>query len=91
MAMANLQVFHRYAHLAGAVRLEFVKGREGKIAKAMLTAIGNTRRGSGETREEESTAIQWTAVRMEHQRAQRAAISDSSTVRKDKQVSDFRR
>ena len=26
----------------------------------MLTAISNTRRGSGEAREEESTAIQWT-------------------------------
>ena len=26
----------------------------------MLTAISNTRRGSGEQREEESTAIQWT-------------------------------
>ena len=26
----------------------------------MLTAISNTRRGSGEAREEESTAVQWT-------------------------------
>jgi len=58
--MANVQVFQRHAHLAGAVKLEFVNGREGKIAKAVLTAISNTRRGSGETREEESTAIQWT-------------------------------
>jgi len=60
MVMANVQVFQRHAHLAGAVKLEFVNGREGKIAKAVLTAISNTRRGSGESREEESTAIQWT-------------------------------
>ena len=58
--MANVSVIQRHAHLAGAVKLEFVNGREGKIAKAVLTAISNTRRGSGETREEESTAIQWT-------------------------------
>lgn len=58
--MANVQVSQRHAHLAGAVRLDFVNGREGKIAKAVLTAISNTRRGSGESREEEATAIQWT-------------------------------
>jgi single-strand DNA-binding protein len=60
IVMANVSVIQRHAHLAGAVKLEFVNGREGKIAKAVLTAISNTRRGSGETREEESTAIQWT-------------------------------
>lgn len=61
--MANVQVFQRHAHLAGAVKLEFVNGREGKIAKGVLTAISNTRRArksSGDGREEESTAIQWT-------------------------------
>ena len=58
--MANVQVIQRHAHLAGAVKLEFVNGREGKIAKAVLTAISNTRSGSGDSREEESTAIQWT-------------------------------
>ena len=58
--MANVQVIQRHAHLAGAVKLEFVNGREGNIAKGVLTAISNTRRGSGEAREEESTAIQWT-------------------------------
>lgn len=58
--MANVQVSQRHAHLAGAVRLEFVNGREGKVAKAVLTAISNTRRGSGDNREEEATAIQWT-------------------------------
>jgi single stranded DNA-binding protein len=58
--MANVQVFQRHAHLAGAVKLEFVNGREGKLAKAVLTAISNTRRGSGDTREDEATVIQWT-------------------------------
>jgi single stranded DNA-binding protein len=58
--MANVQVIQRHAHLAGAVRLESVNGREGKLAKAVLTAISNSRRGSGEQREEEATAIQWT-------------------------------
>lgn len=58
--MANVQVIQRHAHLAGAVKLEYVNGREGKVAKGVLTAISNTRRGSGEAREEESTAIQWT-------------------------------
>ena len=58
--MANVQVIQRHAHLAGPVRLEIVNGREGKVAKAVLTAISNTRRGSGDTREEEATAIQWT-------------------------------
>ena len=61
--MANVQVIQRHAHLAGAVKLEFVNGRDGKVAKALLTAISNTRRagkGSGDSREEESTAMQWT-------------------------------
>ena len=58
--MAHGQVIQRHAHLAGAVKLEFVNGREGKIAKAVVIAISNTRRGSGDAREEESTAIQWT-------------------------------
>jgi single stranded DNA-binding protein len=58
--MANVQVIQRHAHLAGAVKFEFVNGREGKLAKAVLTAISNSRRGSGEQREEEATAIQWT-------------------------------
>ena len=58
--MASVQVIQRHAHLASAVRIEYVYGREGQIAKALLTAISNTRRGSGETREEESAAIKWT-------------------------------
>ena len=61
--MANVLVIQRHAHLAAAVKLEFVNGREGKIAKGVLIAISNTRRagrGSVESREEESTAVQWT-------------------------------
>lgn len=58
--MANVRVEQRNAHLAGPVRLEFVNGRDGKVAKATLTAISNTRWGSGDGREEEATAIQWT-------------------------------
>ena len=58
--MAFVRVEQRNAHLAGPVRLEMVNGREGKVARATLTAISNIRRGSGEAREEESTSIQWT-------------------------------
>ena len=58
--MANVQVIQRNAHLAGAVKLEYVSGREGRIAKATLTAISNNVRGSGDAREQQSTAIQWT-------------------------------
>ncbi len=57
--MANVQVIQRNAHLAGAIRLEFVNGREGKVAKGTVTAISNTRWGSGEARNETATAIQW--------------------------------
>ena len=58
--MAFVRVEQRNAHLAGAVRLNSVEGRDGPISKATLTAISNTRRGSGENRGEEATAIQWT-------------------------------
>lgn len=58
--MANVQVIQRNAHLAGPVKLEYVNGREGRVAKGTLTAISNSRRGSGETREDEATSIQWT-------------------------------
>jgi single stranded DNA-binding protein len=57
--MAFVRVEQRNAHLAGPVRLDYVNGRDGKVAKAVLTAISNSRR-SGEAREEEATAIQWT-------------------------------
>ena len=58
--MANVQVIQRNAHLAGPVRMEFVEGREGRIAKGVLTAISNSVRGSGDAREQQATAIQWT-------------------------------
>lgn len=58
--MANVRVEQRNAHLAGVVRLEWVNGRDGKVAKGTLTAISNVRRGSGDDREEEATALLWT-------------------------------
>ncbi len=58
--MAFVRVEQRNAHLAAAVRLEFVNGRDGKLAKGTVTAISNHRRGSGDEREEEATAILWT-------------------------------
>jgi single stranded DNA-binding protein len=58
--MANVQVIQRNARFAGPVRLDYVLGREGPVAKGTVTAISNVRRGSGEEREEEITAIQWT-------------------------------
>lgn len=58
--MAFVRVEQRNAHLAGPVRLDFVNGREGRVAKGTVTAISNSRRGSGEGREDEATAIQWT-------------------------------
>ena len=58
--MAFVRVEQRNAHLAGNVRLVSVEGRDGPISKATLTAISNTRRGSGDNRGEEATAILWT-------------------------------
>jgi len=69
--MANVQVIQRNGYLAGSVKLEYVNGRESKTAKAVLTAISNTRRGRGdvedgdesraeEKRTEEATVVQWT-------------------------------
>jgi single-stranded DNA-binding protein len=57
--MANVLVIQRHAHLADAPRLDFVNGKEGRLAKATLTAISNTRWGSGEKRSEEATSVQW--------------------------------
>ncbi len=58
--MAFVRVEQRNAHLAGAVRLNSVEGRDGPISKATLTAISNTRRGSVDNMGEEATGIQWT-------------------------------
>jgi single-strand DNA-binding protein len=68
MDMANVRVEQRNAHLAGAVKLELVNGREGRIQKGTLVAISNNqkgtlvaisnnRRGSGN---DQATAISWT-------------------------------
>ena len=43
--MANVQVIQRHAHLAAPVTVEFVNGKEGRIAKATLVAA---RRGQSE-------------------------------------------
>jgi len=58
--MANVQVIQRNAHLATGVRIEYVEVRDGRVAKSTLIAISNSFRGSGESREQEATAIQWT-------------------------------
>ena len=58
--MAFVRVEQRNARLATAVRLEFVKGRDGEVAKGTVTIFSNTRRGSGDDKSEEATAIQWT-------------------------------
>jgi single-strand DNA-binding protein len=58
--MAFVRVEQRNAHLASAVRLVSVAGRDGPISKGTLTAISNTKKGSGDNRGEESTAILWT-------------------------------
>ncbi len=58
--MAFVRVEQRNARLAGPVRVEYVKGRDGEVAKGTVTIFSNTRRGSGDDRAEEATAIQWT-------------------------------
>ncbi len=58
--MAFARVEQRNARLASAVKVDFVKGRDGEVAKGTVTIISNTRRGSGDDRTEEATAIQWT-------------------------------
>jgi single-strand DNA-binding protein len=58
--MAFVRVEQRNAHLAGPVRIDFVDGREGKVAKGTVTAISNVKKAVAEGRAEEVTAIQWT-------------------------------
>ena len=58
--MAFARVEQRNARLATAVRVEFVKGRDGEVAKGTVTIISNTRLGSGDDKTDEATAIQWT-------------------------------
>lgn len=53
----------RNAHLASAVRLVSVQGRDGQpVSNATLTAISNTRKGSGDNGGKEVTAILWTLL-----------------------------
>ena len=58
--MAFVRVEQRNARLATVVKVEYVKGRDGEVAKGTVTIISNTRRGSGEAQTEEATAIPWT-------------------------------
>jgi single-strand DNA-binding protein len=58
--MAFVRIEQRNAHLAGPVRLEWVKGRDGPVARATLVAISNTRIRSGDEHPSEATSIQWT-------------------------------
>jgi len=60
--------------------LGFVNRREGKLAPAVLTAISNSRRGSGEQREEEATAMQWAlwGKQAEQLRSVREAVIDEA-------------
>ena len=58
--MAFVRVEQRNARLASSVKVEFVKGRDGDVAKGTVTVISNTRKGSGDDRAEEATAIQCT-------------------------------
>jgi single-stranded DNA-binding protein len=58
--MAFARVEQRNARLASAVKLDFVKGRDGEVARGTVTIISNTRRGSGQAQTEEATAIPWT-------------------------------
>ena len=67
--MAFVRVEQRNARLANAVKVEYVKGRDGEVAKGTVTIISNMRRGSGEDRAEEATAIQWTLWGVQAQNA----------------------
>ena len=58
--MAFVRVEQRNGHLAAAVRIESVKGKDGPLTKGTVTVISNVRRGSGDERDDEATAIQWT-------------------------------
>ena len=56
--MAFVRVEQRNARLAGPVKVEYVAGRDGQVAKGLVTTISNQRRGSGDERSEEATSIQ---------------------------------
>jgi len=58
--MAYVRIEQRNARLASAVKLETVRGHDGDLARGVVTIISNTRRGSGQDKTEETTALQWT-------------------------------
>jgi single-stranded DNA-binding protein len=57
--MSAILVIQRNAHLAGAVRLDTVQGRDGPVPRATFVAISNERRGL-EPRQDVPTAVRWT-------------------------------
>ena len=58
--MTFVRVEQRNGRLASAIRIDSVKGKDGPLTKGTVTVICNVRRGSGDARDEEATAIQWT-------------------------------
>jgi single-stranded DNA-binding protein len=53
-------VEQRNARLAGAVKIETIKGNDGDVSRGVVTVISNARHGAGPERGEEATAIRWT-------------------------------
>jgi single-strand DNA-binding protein len=60
MDMSFVRVEQRNARLAGAVKVETVKGNDGDVSRGVVTVISNARHGAGPERGEEATAIRWT-------------------------------
>ena len=69
--MAFVRVEQRNGRLAGPVQVDLVNGRDGETARGIVTVISNTRRGTGQSRDEEATAIQWTLWGSQAQNAAR--------------------
>jgi len=69
--MAFVRVEQRNGRLAGPVQVDLVNGRDGETARGIVTVISNTRRGTGQSRDEEATAIQWTLWGAQAQNAAR--------------------
>lgn len=75
--MSKVQVFQRNARLAGPVLLDFVKGRNGMVPKALFTAISNSPRRKGDGYENEPTAIAWTVWGRRAETAANCLVSGS--------------
>lgn len=67
--MANVRIEQSNAHLARNVILENIQTSTGPKAKALMTVISNSRRGSGEEAHDVPTAIQWTLWGMQAENA----------------------